>query len=199
MLRGVVKIFLISSSSFARKTTGRNRARSHSGAWRALKTKWDLKLSLPSATDLIRYLFIWVGTTTLKLKLDTFQLWRPGAWISSHFRIQVRSADECVAPGRRQPWETRWTSEGRLSSPETNLKVGLLPLFFMQLSSFTYVSVIYGANFPFKAGPPWFEFLVILTFLHHGIEQIERHLLWNFHKKVKGKVRQMCHRSCLLA
>ena len=31
MLRGVVKIFLISSSSFARKTTGRNRARSHSG------------------------------------------------------------------------------------------------------------------------------------------------------------------------
>ena len=51
----------------------------------------------------------------------------------SHFRIQVRSADECVAPGRHQPRETRWTSDGRLSSPETNLKVGLLPLFFMQL------------------------------------------------------------------
>ena len=58
---------------------------------------------------------------------------RSGAWISSHFRIQVRSADECVAPWRRQPRETRWTSDGRLSSPETNLKVGLLPLFFMQL------------------------------------------------------------------
>ena len=56
-----------------------------------------------------------------------------GAWISSHFRIQVRSADECVAPGRRQFRDTRWTSDGRLSSPETNLKVGLLPLFFMQL------------------------------------------------------------------
>ena len=55
------------------------------------------------------------------------------AWISSDFRIQLRSADECVAPGRRQPRETRWTSDGRLSSPETNLKVGLLPLFFMQL------------------------------------------------------------------
>ena len=54
------------------------------------------------------------------------------AWIFSHFRIQVRSADECVAPGRRQPRETRWTSDGRLCSPETNLKVGLLPLFFMQ-------------------------------------------------------------------
>ena len=56
-----------------------------------------------------------------------------GAWISSHLRIQVRSADECVAPGRCQPRETRWTSDRRLSSPETNLKVGLLPLFFMQL------------------------------------------------------------------
>ena len=56
-----------------------------------------------------------------------------GAWIFSHFRIQVRSADECVAPGRRQFRETRWTSDGRLSSPETNLKIGLLPLFFMQL------------------------------------------------------------------
>ena len=44
-----------------------------------------------------------------------------------------RSADECVAPGRRQPRETRWTSDRRLSSPETNWKVALLPLFFMQL------------------------------------------------------------------
>ena len=43
------------------------------------------------------------------------------------------SADDCVAPGGRQPRETRLTSDGRLYSPETNLKVGLLPLFFMQL------------------------------------------------------------------
>ena len=58
VLRDVVNIFLVSSSSFARKTTGRNRARSHSGARRGQKTKWDLKLSLPSPKDLIRYLFI---------------------------------------------------------------------------------------------------------------------------------------------
>ena len=32
VLRDVVKVFPASSSSFARKTTGRNRARSHSGA-----------------------------------------------------------------------------------------------------------------------------------------------------------------------
>ena len=35
--------------------------------------------------------------------------------------------------GGANPRETHWTSNGRLSSPETNLKVGLLPLFFMQL------------------------------------------------------------------
>ena len=45
-----------------------------------------------------------------------------GAWISSHFRIEVRSPDECVAPGRRQPRETHWTFDGLLSSP----------LFFLQ-------------------------------------------------------------------
>ena len=58
VLRKVTKVFPVSSSSFVRKTTGRNRARSHSGAWRGLKTKWDLKLSLPSPTYLIRYLYI---------------------------------------------------------------------------------------------------------------------------------------------
>ena len=58
VLRDVVKVFPVSSSSFARKKTGRNRARSHSGAWRGLKTKWDLKLSLPSPTYLVRYLFV---------------------------------------------------------------------------------------------------------------------------------------------
>ena len=57
VLRDVVKVYPVSSSSFARKTTGRNGAQSHSGARRGLKTKWDLKLSLPSPTYLIRYLF----------------------------------------------------------------------------------------------------------------------------------------------
>ena len=133
VLRDVVKVFPVSSSSFARKTTGRNRARSHSGAWRGLKTKWDLKC-------LFRVRHISSDTSLSKSEqqlpssrstLSSFD--SSGAWIFSHFRIQVRSADECVAPGRRQSRETSWTSDGRLSSPETNLKVGLLPLFFMQL------------------------------------------------------------------
>ena len=60
VLRDVVKVFPVSSSSFARKTTWRNRAQNHSWAWRGLKTKWDLKWSraLRSPTYLIRYLFI---------------------------------------------------------------------------------------------------------------------------------------------
>ena len=52
VLSDVAKVFPVSSTSFARKTTGKNRFRSHSGAWRGLKTKWDLKLSLPSPTYL---------------------------------------------------------------------------------------------------------------------------------------------------
>ena len=127
VLKDVVKIFLVSTFSCARKTTGRNRARSHPGAWRGLKTKWDLKLSLPSPTYLIRY-FLSESEQQLPSSSSTLSSSdSPGAWISSHFRIQVRSADECVAPGRRQPRKTHWTSDGRLSSPETNLKVGLLP------------------------------------------------------------------------
>ena len=133
VLRDVVKVFPVSSSSFARKTTPRNRVRSHSGAWRGLKTKWDLN-------GLFRFRHISSDTCLSKSeqRLPSSSSTPSisdisGAWISSHFRIEVRSADECVAPGRRQSRETRWTSDGRLSSPETNLKVGLLPLFFMQL------------------------------------------------------------------
>ena len=48
--------------------------------------------------------------------------------------------DECVAPGRRQPQETRSTSDRRLSSPETNLKVGLLPFFLQLLLSHMFLS-----------------------------------------------------------
>ena len=31
------------------------------------------------------------------------------------------------------------------------------------------------------------RFWSFLTFLHHGIEQVERHLLWKFHKKIQRK------------
>ena len=32
------------------------------------------------------------------------------------------------------------------------------------------------------------SFWSFLTFLHHGIEKVERHLLWKFHKKLKEKL-----------
>ena len=35
----------------------------------------------------------------------------------------------------------------------------------------------------FKAGPLDLSFWSFLTFLHHGIEKIQRHLLWRFRKK----------------
>ena len=35
--------------------------------------------------------------------------------------------------------------------------------------------------------PPWFEVLVIFDFLHYRIEEVERHLLWKFHKKNQRK------------
>ena len=48
-----------------------------------------------------------------------------------------------------------------------------------------------------KAGPPWFEFLVIFDFCalwyRRGI------FCENFMKKFKGNVGQICHRSCSLA
>ena len=43
------------------------------------------------------------------------------------------------------------------------------------------------------------RFWSFLIILHYGIEEVERHLLWKFHKKFKGNVGQMCHRSCSLA
>ena len=40
-----------------------------------------------------------------------------------------------------------------------------------------------------KAGPPPLDlsFWSFFTFLHHGIEEVERHLLWKFHKKIQRK------------
>ena len=35
--------------------------------------------------------------------------------------------------------------------------------------------------------PHWFEILVIFDFLHHRIDEVERHLLWKFHKKIQRK------------
>ena len=34
---------------------------------------------------------------------------------------------------------------------------------------------------------PWFDFLVVFVFLHHGKEEVKRHLLWKFHKNIQRK------------
>ena len=162
VLWDVVKVFLVSSSSFARKTVGRNRAWSHSGAWRGLKTKWDLKLSLPSPTYLTRYLFMYVGSTTPKLTLEAFQLWQHRSLNFQSFsdpsgiRWRVRGAKEAPIP--RDSLNYRRSS--LLSRNE--FESGTFTIVLHATSSFTYVSVIYGANFSFKsrvackAAPPLF-------------------------------------------
>ena len=38
-----------------------------------------------------------------------------------------------------------------------------------------------------KAGPLDLSFWSFLTFLHHGIEEIERNLLWKFYKQIRRK------------
>ena len=38
-----------------------------------------------------------------------------------------------------------------------------------------------------RQDPPWFEFWSFLTFLHYGIEEVERHLVWKFYKKIRRK------------
>ena len=130
VLGDAVKVFPVSSSSFARKTTGRNRARSHSGAWRALKTKWDLKI-VSSESDVSHLILV-----CLSLNNNSQAQARRFLALTApelEFLVILGSKWDPLTSAWRQPRETRWTSDGRLSSPETNLKVGLSPLFFMQL------------------------------------------------------------------
>ena len=47
-----------------------------------------------------------------------------------------------------------------------------------------------SSNRGIKAGPPPpldLSFWSFSTFLHHGIEEVERHLLWKFYKKIRRK------------
>ena len=52
-----------------------------------------------------------------------------------------------------------------------------------------------------RQDPPGLGFWSFLTFLHRGIEEVERHLLWKFHNKIQRKSwsPMMCHRYCSLA
>ena len=59
-----------------------------------------------------------------------------------------------------------------------------------EIKSSTKISAITVTRFDtFKAGPPPLDltFWSFLTFLHHGIEKIERLLLWKFYKKIRRK------------
>ena len=105
--------------------------------------------NLPSPTYLIRYLFIEVGTTTPKLKLDAFQLGQlqiQSFSDPSEIRWRVRGAREAPAPSD----SLNFQRASLLSRNE--FESGTFTIVLHATSSFAYLSVIYGANFPFKFG-----------------------------------------------
>ena len=117
VLRDVVKVFPVSSSSFARKKTYLEESSTKSlGGMTRPKDEMGSQLSLPSPTYLIRYLFIKVRTTTPKLKLDASGSDSSGAWISSDFG------------SKWDPLTSAWRQGG--ASPErlAELSTGVSPL-----------------------------------------------------------------------
>ena len=50
----------------------------------------------------------------------------------------------------------------------------------LQVSKLGFIPIV-------KAAPLGLSFWSFLTFLHHGIEQVERHLLRKFHKRIQRK------------
>ena len=57
------------------------------------------------------------------------------------------------------------------------------------LSIYRDITMVWKVDF-IKAGPPPpldLSFWSFLTFLHHGIEKVERHLLRKFYKKIRRK------------
>ena len=119
VFRDVLKVYPVSFSLFSRKTTRRNRARSHTGAWRGIKTK-----RVSNFLFQVRHISSDTGLSKSEQQLPSSSSTlsssdSSGAWISSHFSIQVRTADLCMAPWKRQPRETR----ERLFHPEWVLKL----------------------------------------------------------------------------
>ena len=61
-------------------------------------------------------------------------------------------------------------------------RVGRKSAIFLATESVKSLEISAQQWWPFKAGPPLdLSFWSFLTFLHHGIEEVERHLLWKFY------------------
>ena len=97
---------------------------------------------------LIRYQFIEVGTTTPKLRPDAFQLWRLRSLNFQSFsdpseiRWRVRGAREAPVPRD----SLKFRRACLLSRNE--FESGTFTIVLHETSSFTHVSIIYGANSP---------------------------------------------------
>ena len=152
MLRDVVKVFPVSSSSFARKEDREESSTKSLGGMTRPKDEMGSQI-ISSESDICHSILVYLSRNN---KLDIFQLWRLRSLNFQSFsdpseiRWRVRGARE--APASRDSQNFRRAS--LLSRNE--FESGTFTIVLHATSSFTYVSVIYGANFPFK-----FKFRVI--------------------------------------
>ena len=107
----------------------------------------------------------------------------------------------CLSTDTRSPLQLQWCPPlsprhaWHLKNIDTNR---IVKFWKTLLNTWFYKDQV---NLFLRQEPPLdLSFWSFLTFLHHGIEEVERHLLWKFYKKkFEGKIGQMCHWSRSLA
>ena len=132
----MVKIVLVSSFSFARKTTGVREESSTKSLGGMTRPKDEMGSQIVcSESDRSHPILVNLSrNNNSQAQARRFPaLTAPEPEFPVIFGSKWDPLTSAWRQGGASPRDTRWTSDGRLSFPETNLKVGLLPLFFMQL------------------------------------------------------------------
>ena len=130
VLRDVVKVLPVSSSSFARKDDREEPSTKSLGGMTRPKDEMGSQI-VPSESNIFHPILCYLSRNNNSQA--QFRRFSALTAQEPEFPVIFGPKWDPLTSAWRQLRETRWTSDGRLSSPETNLKVGLLPLFFMQL------------------------------------------------------------------
>ena len=168
VLRDVVKVFPVSSPSFARRTTQKNRARSYSGARCGLVTKWDLKLvAWPLLPVLARS---WPDVA-----IDRSRVLRVGQLL----HLRKRRSFPIIYGSKWDPLTSAGRQAGASSEILTELPTVVFPLQeriwnwdFYDCSScnFFFHICFCGVNFPFQQRVVWKTCVCVPVFsdrFHH--------------------------------
>ena len=135
VLRNVVKVFLVSSSSFARKTTGRNRSRSHLGALTRPKDEMGSQI-VSSESDVSHPILVYLSQ-------------------NNNSRAQARSFPALTAPEPEIPvifgskWDlltNAWRQEGTRPGRLAELPTGVSPLQKRIFESGTFTIVLHATS-----------------------------------------------------